>query len=151
MNNILEKIRAIFQMYLQIVALVILAAAIYITVFWGYDCEVDGDILWQIMGVSALCSLCTPILMSQKELSKRTMLFREMIHFLMINVIVLFSGFCFEWFYVSDWKMIVGMELTIVAVYVGVCTIAYRMSQRTAEEMNQKLKERQEEMKDTEN
>ena len=37
MNNILEKIRAIFQMYLQIVALVILASAIYIPVFWGYD------------------------------------------------------------------------------------------------------------------
>ena len=147
MNNILEKIRAIFQMYLQIVALVILASAIYITVFWGYDCEVDGDILWQIMGVSALCSLCTPILMSQKELSKRTMLFREMIHFLMINVIVLFSGFCFEWFYVSDWKMIVGMELTIIAVYAGVMLINYRMNQRTAEEMNHKLQERQSELR----
>ncbi|MEE1251257.1 MAG: DUF3021 family protein [Lachnospiraceae bacterium] len=145
MNNILEKIRAIFQMYLQIVALVILASAIYITVFWGYDCEVDGDILWQIMGVSALCSLCTPILMSKRELSKRAMLFREILHFVMINVIVLFSGFCFEWFYVSDWKMIVGMELTIVGVYIGVCTIYYVMNRKTAEEMNRKLKERQEE------
>ena len=145
MEHILEKIRAIFQMYIQIVAFVILGSAIYITVFWGYHCELDGDILWEIIGVSALCSLCTPILMSKRELSKRAMLFREILHFVMINVIVLFSGFCFEWFYVEDWKRIVGMELTIVGVYIAVCTIYYVMNRKTAEEMNRKLKEIQEE------
>lgn len=148
MDKLIEKIRFLFQIYIQIVALVTLGTAIYITIFWGQDCELSANILWEIMGVSALCSICSLFLISQKELPKKVMFLREILHFCMINAIVLFSGFCFEWFYPSDWKMILGMVITIVAVYAGVMTINYYMYQRTADEMNRKLKERQLEEED---
>ena len=147
MDKFFEKIRFMFQIYIQIVAMVILGSAIYITVFWGNECTLSANMLWQIMGVSAVCSLCSLILDSKRELSKRVMLLREILHFVMINVVVLFFGFWFEWFYLSAWKMIVGMELTIIAVYAGVMLINYRMNQRTAEEMNHKLQERQSELR----
>ena len=148
MNQISEKINFVIKIYVQIAAMIMLGAAVYITIFWGVDCELSGKILWQIMGISLLCALCSLLLCSQKELSKREMLIREILHFLCVNIITLTGGFIFEWFYLSDWKMVIGLETTIICVYAVIMAINYRLNKKTADEMNRRLKKLQDMHKD---
>ena len=142
MYSIKEKLQIVFQIFMQIVTFVTLGASIYITVFIGADGVISMKVLWQILGVSALCALWSFLLFSKEELSKKEMLVRKIIHFLMIDVTVLVCGFWFGWFFLSDWRTIVGMELTIIAVYIAVAATDYHMYHRESEEMNRRLKER---------
>ena len=83
-----------------------------------------------------------PVSDSEKEISKQAMLIRNLLYFLFVNVVVLGCGFWFGWFYISDWRMIAGMEACIVFVYCSVVAISYYMESRVADRMNRKLKER---------
>ena len=56
-----------------------MAAAVFISVFEGFDAQISVKILWQILAVSAVCSV--PVLMfdsdASKELSKKGMFARQ--------------------------------------------------------------------------
>ena len=146
----MEKMRKVIQnflaVYMRVVTLVVFVSAVYIVVFWGWKTELDVTILWEILGVSFLTSLGSviafPVSDSEKEISKQAMLIRNLLYFLFVNMVVLGCGFWFGWFYISDWRMIAGMEACIVFVYCSVVAISYYMESRVADRMNRKLKER---------
>lgn len=146
----MEKIRKIIQnfltIYMRVVTLVVFVSAVYIVIFWGRKAELDVTILWEILGVSFFTSLGSifafPVSDSEKEISKKAMLIRNLFYFLFVNVVVLGCGFWFDWFYLSDWRMITGMEGSILFVYFSVVAISYYMESRVADRMNRKLKER---------
>ena len=110
---------------------------------WGLEAQISVRILWQILLVSAVCSI--PILMypdeEGKELSKQGMIARQIIYFVYINCAVLGLGRAFGWFYFNKAKMVVLMEVLIIGVYVMVNLIVYVNDHMVAESMNQKLKE----------
>ena len=148
----MEKMRKVIQnflaVYMRVVTLVVFVSEVYIVVFWGWNTEIDVTILWEILGVSFVTSLGSviaiafPVSDSEKEISKQAMLIRNLLYFLFVNVVVLGCGFWFGWFYISDWRMIAGMEACIVFVYCSVVAISYYMESRVADRMNRKLKER---------
>ena len=140
----LEKIKMLLDIFWKITAGVLIAAAIFITVFWGTDCTISIRILWQILAVSAACSL--GILMypsnSEKEISKSGMLIRQIIYFVYVNVIVLGMGNWFGWFSFQNWKMVFMMEALIVGVFILVNIICYLNDYAIAKSMNDKLAEK---------
>ena len=77
-----------------------MAAAVFISVFEGFDAQISVKILWQILAVSAVCSV--PVLMfdsdASKELSKKGMFARQLLYFIFVNIAVLGLGKIFEWF-----------------------------------------------------
>lgn len=113
----------------------------------GWKTELDVTILWEILGVSFLTSLGSviafPVSDSEKEISKQAMLIGTALF-----SVCKYGGFglCFwfGWFYISDWRMIAGMEACIVFVYCSVVAISYYMESRVADRMNRKLKKRME-------
>ena len=131
----MNKIKILANIFSKITVCVLLASAIYITVMCGLDAQISVRILWQILLVSAVCSI--PILMypdeEGKELSKQGMIY--------INCAVLGLGRAFGWFYFNKAKMVVLMEVLIIGVYVMVNLIVYVNDHMVAESMNQKLKE----------
>ena len=133
----MNKIKILANIFSKITVCVLLASAIYITVMCGLDAQISVRILWQILLVSAVCSI--PILMypdeEGKELSKQGMIARQ------INCAVLGLGRAFGWFYFNKAKMVVLMEVLIIGVYVMVNLIVYVNDHMVAESMNQKLKE----------
>lgn len=87
----MNKIKILANIFSKITVCVLLASAIYITVMCGLDAQISVRILWQILLVSAVCSI--PILMypdeEGKELSKQGMIARQIIYFVYINCAVL--------------------------------------------------------------
>lgn len=144
MNRFINYIRVMLDTFARVTTLVTFFTAIYIIIFWGADCELGVEILWQILAVSGMCALGVFIHpgMADKELSKWGVLLRLIGYYLYINVIVLTSGIRFRWFFPSNWKMLLGMELVIFAVFMVVLLIHYLFDYKTAEKMNEKLRER---------
>ena len=114
------KIKNLINVFSKITICVLVASAAYITAFWGWNAQISVQILWQILVVSAVCSI--PILMyprdGEKELSKKGMIVRQILYFIYVNIAVLGLGRLFGWFYFTNMKMLAFMEALIVFVYV---------------------------------
>lgn len=136
----MDTLRLIAKLFVIISSCVLLTAAAYITFFWGIDTTVSIKVLWQILGSSALCSLCGLFYASgKKEPSKKSMLIRNILSFLYVNTVVLTCAFAFEWIRNREPLMITVMEISIIAVFATVYLTNYFSDRREAERMNRIL------------
>ena len=137
-----EKLKNLIDIFGKITAGVLLAAALFITIFWGTAEKISVMILWQILIVSAVCSI--PVLLfpadTGKELSKKGMFVRQFIYFLFVNVAVLGLGRLFDWFEFQNLSMVVVMEALIIAVYAFVNVVSYLNDRAVAQNMNERLR-----------
>ena len=137
-----EKMKLLLDIFGKITAGVLMAAAAYITIFWGTEAKISAMILWQVLIVSAVCSV--PVLLfaadNGKELSKRGMLVRQFVYFLFVNVVVLGLGRRFKWFEVRNLGMVAVMEALIIAVYALVNLVSYLSERSVAQDMNERLR-----------
>ncbi len=138
----IEKMKLLLDIFGKITAGVLMAAAAYITIFWGIEAKISAMILWQVLIVSAVCSV--PILLfaadNGKELSKRGMFVRQLLYFLFVNVVVLGLGRRFEWFEFRNLGMVAVMEALIIAVYALVNLVSYLSERSVAQDMNERLR-----------
>ncbi len=138
-----EKLKMLMDILGKITFGVLIATAVFISVFWGFDAKISVKVLWQILVVSAVCSI--PILMfasdAEKELSKKGMFARQLLYFIFVNITVLGFGNLFEWFSFQNPYMVILMEILIIVVYVVVSTVCYLSDRATAQNMNEKLQE----------
>ncbi len=139
-----EKMKLLLDIFGKITAGVLMAAAAYITIFWGTEAKISAMLLWQVLIVSAVCSV--PVLLfaadNGKELSKRGMFVRQLLYFLFVNVVVLGLGSLFDWFEFRNVSMVLVMEAMIIAVYALVNVVSYLSDRAAAQNMNEKLQER---------
>ena len=139
-----EKMKLLLDIFGKITAGVLMAAAAYITIFWGTEAKISAMILWQVLIVSAVCTV--PVLLfaadNGKELSKRGMFVRQFLYFLFVNVVVLGLGSLFDWFEFRNVSMVLVMEAMIIAVYALVNVVSYLSDRAAAQNMNEKLQER---------
>ncbi len=141
MDRVIKRLRGVLSLFTKITTLVVIVTAIYIMIFWGEGTVLGVKILWQIIFVSGICALGFLILpdSEQKEVSKASMLLRYIALFIYVNIVVMGSGIYFEWFYISNWKMILGMLACIVIVFVIISSVSYFVDNKLAEKMNEKL------------
>ena len=130
-----EKLKMLMDIFGKVTFGVLIAAAVFISVFEGFDAQISVKILWQILAVSAVCSV--PVLMfdsdASKELSKKGMFVRQLLYFGL--------GKIFEWFSFQNFSMVLFMEVLIIAVYAVVNIICYLSDRADAQSMNKKLLE----------
>ena len=85
-----EKLKMLMDIFGKITFGVLMAAAVFISVFEGFDAQISVKILWQILAVSAVFSV--PVLMfdsdASKELSKKGMFARQLLYFIFVNIAV---------------------------------------------------------------
>lgn len=130
----LKRIAGIFNTFVYVVTMVVFASAVCITVFWG-----DSTLLWEILFVSFLCSLGT-LIYPEKPVSKKAIWLLRILHYVLVNVVVLGCGIWFEWFYADNLLMVLGMLLSIAVIFVLVSLIVWKRAAHTAELMNERLK-----------
>lgn len=138
----IEKMKLLLDLFGKITAGVLMATAAYITIFLGPEAKISAMILWQVLIVSAVCSV--PILLfaadNGKELSKRGMFVRQLLYFLFVNVVVLGLGRRFEWFEFRNLGMVAVMEALIIVVYALVNLVSYLSERSVAQDMNERLR-----------
>ena len=132
-----EKLKMLMDIFGKVTFGVLIAATVFISVFGGFDAQISVKILWQILAVSAVCSV--PILMfasdASRELTKKGMFARQLLYF------ILGLGKLFEWFSFQNFSMVLLMEVLIIAVYAVVNIICYLSDRADAQSMNEKLLE----------
>lgn len=138
-----EKLKMLMDIFGKVTFGVLIAATVFISVFGGFDAQISVKILWQILAVSAVCSV--PILMfasdASRELTKKGMFARQLLYFIFVNIVVLGLGKIFEWFSFQNFSMVLLMEVLIIAVYAVVNIICYLSDRADAQSMNEKLLE----------
>ena len=139
-----RKLKLVFSVFPIIMCCVSLAAAAYIELFWEVDTSSGAQLIWQLALCSFLCSFCALFSAdaSVRKLSARSLSLRALLCFVYVNVIVMICGFIFGWFHTENWHMLLGMELTIIAVYAAVCLVFYLRARRDAQRVNEKLNSR---------
>ncbi len=140
----MKRLQSMLSFFEKVTAGIVVVTAIYIPVFYGWDLVIHADILWQILSLSAVCTLGSVIIPLEggKEISRNAKLIRTILYFIYINVAVLGLGFLFGWFTFRSGPQVLGMELAIVFVFFVIYLILYWTQRREARRMNEKLKER---------
>lgn len=139
----MKYFQIMLELFYKITTGITCITAIYITIFWGADSQMSGTkLLWQILLTAALCALVGVLYEDAEKISKKGMLVRIGVGFIYVNIVVLCCGTVFEWFYPTDWKMFLGMEVSIIAVFIAVVALSYFSGRKTAEQINARLKER---------
>lgn len=141
----MKRLQSMVSIFEKITAGILFVTAIYIPIFYGWDSVIYADILWQILFLSAVCTLGSVLipLEGEKEISRYAMLLRTILYYAYINVAVLGLGFLFGWFSFRNGLQVLGMELAIVFVFLAVYLISYWTQCQEAKRMNKKLKERE--------
>lgn len=136
-----KRLDEMASLFVKITTGILFAAAVYITVFYGWELELHVDILWQILVLSLICTLGSLVIPveGQREVSRGSMLARIAVYYIYVNAAVLFGGFLFGWFSFDNLKQTLGMAAAVAVVYLAVWLCSSWLEYREAEQINQKL------------
>ncbi|MBQ0038954.1 MAG: DUF3021 family protein [Treponema sp.] len=131
------------NMFSSMVAAIFLFSGIFIAVFWGFDINLGLSYVFAVLGLSFVFTiLYIPVKLSEEwNISKGVSIAINALFFLLVNVIVVITGFLLEWFAADDMKMIIGFEVTIIMVYCSITFISWYSARNIANKMNDRLKE----------
>lgn len=138
----MRRIGFLMRTFTMIMTGVVFAVAVFTTVINPTD-TVGTGIFWQMALVSALCTLTMVIYPKDREMGKREIIVRVLIHYILINVIVLGSGVLFYWYDPSRLYNIAAMMLSIALIFGVVSGVSWRKSATDAARMNEKLEQYQ--------
>ena len=114
--------------------------AILFTSFFYTKRDLPQSILWQILVLSFLTACMNIIFHSTKELTKKEMLLRQGLHFIVTFSILMIGGLGFGWVEGSDIRQVMTFSLIVIAVYAFVCTIVYYNDRKITDRLNEKLR-----------
>ncbi len=137
----MESIKKVIQTYFYVLSGSVISTAIFMSIFLP-DLRFGVGVIWQVIIVSAITSMGTLIYRSQKELSKKQMKMRNIIHYTYINVVVLGCAILWQWVDLNRPSQIITLVLLIAGVYISVTAAMFSNERRIAESINQRLRSR---------
>lgn len=138
----LRRLLFLFHTFSMVTTCVVIAVAMFTTLINPSE-EVNAALLWQILAVSGLCTLICLIYPWDREMSKTESIVRRLLHYILINGIVLVSGIVFQWYNPAKIRNIVFMLLTIAVIFGVVSMLSWRQAALEAARMNERLEEYQ--------
>ncbi len=135
----MNLVKSIAQTFIYIMAGITINSAIFIEIFVP-GATISSDLLWQIIGMSAVCSLGNIFYYSKKEPSKQHMKLRIICHYLYVNVVVSSGAYLMDWFSSGLIPQFPVMLLMIAVVYIIIMVFTSRKEEKTAENLNKRLR-----------
>ena len=136
-----EKIKFLVTLFTRIVTCVLIFDVILLFIVKGKDSSLSIVDIIGIMFVALMCSVLYLPLLTDKTFSKRMMIFLNVAYFVIVNAITLLVGLFLNWFKFTNIVSFCALEGVIVATYVLVMILFYKVDVSTADKMNEKLKE----------
>lgn len=96
---------------------------------------------WQIAIISILCALSSIFLFPDKDISKKELIIRTVLHLLSVYIIVIGFGALWKWLDLNNITTVILMALFIFFVYIIVWIIILIYEKHTSEQLNKKLRE----------
>lgn len=136
-----EFMRAIIKQYFVIYTGTMIATFCFCLVFYPEESLPVSYLAWMML--FALCgTLPSLIFYSKKELSKEQWGIRKGIHFVLLEGVLLTAGKVLGMY--RGVKQGFWFAIAVFVVYVFVCVFGYWSEKKTAEALNEKLRERRE-------
>lgn len=143
MNKWVEDLKNILRYFTIITVAIMVVSASYISVFYGVSARVEVTLLWQILLVAFLCAFSCLFFKTKKgQLKSGAFVLRWFICYIYVNVVVMISGVCFEWFDPGSLPMLIGMVVAILIAFAFIAVIVFLIDLKTTDEINRKLRER---------
>ena len=141
----MRKIRFLLRTFTMVLTGVVFAVGVFTMIINPTE-TVETKLFWQMPLVSALCALTSLIYPWDREMSKTEVIVKTLIHYVLVNMIVLGGGAFFDWYNPCQFHNIAAMMLSIVLIFAVVTVISWRKSAVDAARMNEKLEEYQKKM-----
>lgn len=116
-----------------------LGAALFISIFYSREIKYD-NILWRIASISLIIAIINTALFSKDKLSKKEFMLRTILHYILVNIVVIGSAYIFEWIN-NSMSQIISLIIIILAVYVFVFLLTYQSDKQAAEKLNERISE----------
>lgn len=137
-----RKLLFLVDVFCMVTTCMVFAVAVFTTIVNPLD-RMEAAILWQIPAVAALISLLTLIYPWGRPMGKWECLVRKVIHYVLVNGIVLAAGIFFDWYDPGQFGSVTAMLASIAVIFLVVSGISWRKSAMDARRMNEKLQDLQ--------
>lgn len=96
--------------------------------------------LWYILLIGVICGFFTTILLKDETVSKKESIFRTILHYIVMNIIVMTGGYFLHWYSFTPSSIFI-MLISIFIVYVLVCLMSYIRDKNLADKINERLEQ----------
>ncbi|HBP09471.1 MULTISPECIES: DUF3021 family protein [unclassified Treponema] len=141
----MNSVARIVNMFCVISTGIFLCSGIYCYACCGADVELHLSYIFGVFLIAFISSVLYIPFLKEDEFSKGKLIALRILYFLIINILVLVVGYKLDWFIFGNIKMLVGMELAVVAVFSIVFLVEYLRSLQEAKKMNLQIANRQKE------
>lgn len=137
--SIKEILKTFLRAYPMIVTGSLLCTGAFCSIFWR-NAELHVDLIWQILASSAAVASLFFVYYSKKELSRRAMQARHILHFVLLLALLFLCAYCFGWIASGSigQPLLFGGLVTLVYVLIRYWLI--KKQQREADEIGAALK-----------
>ncbi|MBQ4498135.1 MAG: DUF3021 family protein [Spirochaetaceae bacterium] len=137
-----EQINTLISIFTRVVSAIFVFTSIYLACFVGFSATFKlKDILF-ILLIGLISAVCYLPMLGDRTFSKAQMLALQIGYFLVINTVVLVTGYFLTWFCFEDKLSFIAFEGVIIAVYLIVMFVSYKVDSGSAEKMNKRLRDR---------
>lgn len=141
----MKRLQFLFHIFSRVVTGILLAVAVFTTVVDPAE-EIEAVILWQMLLVSGLCTMTSLIYPWNREMRKTEAIFKTLVQYVLVNVIVLGSGVLFSWYNPSRFPSIAAMVMAIAVIFGTIAAGSWKRAAMDAARMNERLEEYQRRM-----
>jgi hypothetical protein len=135
----MSTLKWVFLTFVYVLAGSILSTAIFITIFFPND-RFTIALIWQVIAMAALTAPGTLLFTSKKEIGKKSMKLRQVIHFIYIYIVVMGTAILCDWMSIQSIIQPIVLLILIGTVYFGVCYVMFRQSEKEADSINRRLR-----------
>lgn len=136
-----ELLKTMFQAFFIITTGIIVSMYVFCLIF-SPDAVFSLDDIGRILLMAVVSDLPFFLFYSRNEASKRQMLVRTAIHISVLLAILLYFAQLWDWVNIYNPKEVAVFILLVLGVYVIVYAVSVYQDKRTADKLNDSLKER---------
>lgn len=118
---------------------IVVSAAVFCSVF-SKGTTLGVSILWQILILGGLTTLPSLVLYSPRELTKKGLLVRQVVHIILLISILFYLGYIWDWITISKPMQWILYLFLVAVVYLSVKVLAFQKDKKVADQLNIGLK-----------
>lgn len=134
-----EKLNTLILLFTRFATSIFLIDSIVLLVVKGREAKLLATDVLVILALALVCALLYILLLSDRYLSKKKMFLLQLLYFIIIDALVLFTGNLLCWFSFKHIPSFLAFEGVIIGAIAVTIVYSYRADSITAKKMNEKL------------
>ena len=135
-----EKLNTVILIFTRFATVIFLLDSIALLLFKGKEAKLFATDILVILGIALLCGILYVLFLDDRNVSKRKMFTMQLLYFLIVDAIVLVTGYFFKWYSFCHISTFIIFESVIIAVCFVTILYSYKSDSITAKKITEKLK-----------